>query len=124
METGKKLLRLEADERGESHFVADEIALTLRILRRPPPRCSPRQPKPRRVGCCCACRSAGSASPIRRRGASSSSVFRARCVSSPARAMRIVDTGDAWLMADTTGKGHTSEVVSDIPVDAVIVQLE
>jgi len=37
---------------------------------------------------------------------------------------RRVVAGDAWLMADTTGKGHTTEVISEGPVDAVIVQLE
>ena len=36
---------------------------------------------------------------------------------------RIVRTGDAFLMEDTGGKGHRSEVISDEPVDAVIVQL-
>ncbi len=37
---------------------------------------------------------------------------------------RQVVAGDAWLMADTTGKGHTTQVISESPVDAVIVQLE
>jgi hypothetical protein len=35
--------------------------------------------------------------------------------------VRNVKTGDAWLMTDTEGKGHWSEVVSDVPFDAVIV---
>ncbi len=38
--------------------------------------------------------------------------------------VRQVTAGDAWLMADTTGKGHTTEVISEGPVDAVIIQLE
>lgn len=37
---------------------------------------------------------------------------------------REVAGGDAWFMSDTTGKGHTTEVVSEGPVDAVIVQLD
>jgi hypothetical protein len=36
---------------------------------------------------------------------------------------RIIKTGDAFLMEDTRGNGHRSEVISKEPVDAVIVQL-
>jgi len=38
--------------------------------------------------------------------------------------VRTVRAGDAWLMADNIGKGHRSEVVSDVPFDAVIILLE
>ncbi|MFO0994861.1 MAG: cupin domain-containing protein [Hyphomicrobiales bacterium] len=38
--------------------------------------------------------------------------------------VRTVKAGDAWLMADNHGKGHRSEVVSDVPFDAVIIILE
>ena len=38
--------------------------------------------------------------------------------------VRTVKAGDAWLMADNRGKGHQSEVVSDVPFDAVIIILE
>jgi hypothetical protein len=31
--------------------------------------------------------------------------------------------GEAWLMEDTAGGGHHTEVVSDVPFDAVVVQL-
>lgn len=37
---------------------------------------------------------------------------------------RSVAAGDAWLMADTHGKGHVTRVTSEGPVTAVIVQLE
>lgn len=37
--------------------------------------------------------------------------------------VRTIAAGDAWLMADNHGKGHASEVVSDVPFDAVIIQL-
>lgn len=37
---------------------------------------------------------------------------------------RSVTAGESWLMADTHGKGHITRVTSDRPVDAVIVQLE
>jgi hypothetical protein len=38
--------------------------------------------------------------------------------------VRTVKAGDAWLMADNHGKGHRSEVVSDVPFDAVIILLD
>jgi hypothetical protein len=31
--------------------------------------------------------------------------------------------GDAWLMEDTTGSGHKTEVVSQDPFEAVVIQL-
>jgi hypothetical protein len=37
---------------------------------------------------------------------------------------RSVAAGEAWLMADTQGKGHVTRVTSEGPVNAVIVQLE
>jgi hypothetical protein len=36
---------------------------------------------------------------------------------------RTVKAGNAWLMGDNHGKGHQSEVVSDVPFDAVIIIL-
>jgi quercetin dioxygenase-like cupin family protein len=36
-------------------------------------------------------------------------------------ASRVIDTGSAWLMTDTEGKGHQSEVVSDKSFEAVII---
>ena len=37
---------------------------------------------------------------------------------------RMIEAGSAWLMADTRGKGHETEVVSDEPCDAAIVLLD
>ncbi len=37
--------------------------------------------------------------------------------------VRVVGPGDAWQMTDTAGKGHSGEVVSDGPFDAVMVLL-
>jgi quercetin dioxygenase-like cupin family protein len=34
-----------------------------------------------------------------------------------------IRVGDAWLMEDTTGSGHTTEVVSKGPFEAVVIQL-
>ncbi len=38
--------------------------------------------------------------------------------------VRTVSVGDAWLMADNHGKGHQSQVVSEVPFDAVIIILD
>jgi len=35
----------------------------------------------------------------------------------------VVESGQAWLMEDTRGGGHTTEVISDVPFDAVVVHL-
>jgi quercetin dioxygenase-like cupin family protein len=35
----------------------------------------------------------------------------------------IVGAGDAWLMEDTSGSGHETEVISQEPFDAVVIQL-
>jgi quercetin dioxygenase-like cupin family protein len=37
--------------------------------------------------------------------------------------VRLIKAGHAWLMTDTNGKGHKTEVISDEPVDAVVVLL-
>jgi hypothetical protein len=36
---------------------------------------------------------------------------------------RIIAAGDVLLMEDTTGAGHFTEVVSEVPFDAVMIQL-
>ena len=36
---------------------------------------------------------------------------------------RVVSAGDAWLMEDTTGSGHETEVISTEPFEAVVIQL-
>ena len=36
---------------------------------------------------------------------------------------RTIAMGEAWLMEDTHGGGHRTEVISDVPFDAVVVQL-
>jgi quercetin dioxygenase-like cupin family protein len=37
---------------------------------------------------------------------------------------RMLNPGDAWLMGDTTGEGHKSEITSKEGTSVVIVQLE
>jgi quercetin dioxygenase-like cupin family protein len=34
-----------------------------------------------------------------------------------------ISAGDTWLMEDTTGSGHTTEVISQRPFEAVVIQL-
>jgi quercetin dioxygenase-like cupin family protein len=36
---------------------------------------------------------------------------------------KIVAAGDVWLMEDTSGAGHETEVISQEPFDAVVVRL-
>ncbi len=43
-------------------------------------------------------------------------------VTSSTGEVRTIAAGDAWLMGDTSGKGHRTEVVAG-PVEAVIIQL-
>jgi quercetin dioxygenase-like cupin family protein len=38
--------------------------------------------------------------------------------------VRVIKAGDAWLMTDTMGKGHESEVASNDSWDAVIIRVE
>ena len=44
-------------------------------------------------------------------------------VTSSVGEVRIISAGEAWLMGDTLGLGHRTEVVSDKGVDAVVIQL-
>ena len=39
-------------------------------------------------------------------------------------ASRVIEAGRAWHMADTHGKGHKTEVVSDGPCDAAVILLK
>src|SRR3984957_14431163 len=34
-----------------------------------------------------------------------------------------ISAGDTWLMEDTTGSGHTTEVISPGPFESVVIQL-
>lgn len=120
-----EVLRLFADEAGESRFDTYDVSLALQdfappagplhvsepeaatryvLIRLPVGWNGKRHPTPRRQILFCL------------RGAM-------RVTASNGDAREVV-AGDAWLMADTTGKGHTTEVISEGPVDAVIIQLE
>jgi quercetin dioxygenase-like cupin family protein len=45
-------------------------------------------------------------------------------ITSSAGEVRTLNPGDAWLMGDTTGEGHKSEVTTNEGTKVVIVQLE
>lgn len=34
-----------------------------------------------------------------------------------------INTGEAWFMEDTTGSGHQTQVISNVPFEAVVIQL-
>ena len=120
-----EVLRLYADEAGESWFDTYDVAMELKdfappaeplyvseaeaaaryvVIRLPAGWSGARHPTPRRQILFC--------------------LRRTMRVTASSGDVREIAAGDAWLMADTTGKGHTTEVVSDGPVDAVIIQLE
>jgi len=120
-----KILRIRADGRGESHFDTQEIALTLQefappaaalyvaqerhasgyqLIRLPAGWVGAPHPAPYRQMLFCL---AGSFN-----------------VSSSAGETRTVSAGDAFLIEDTSGKGHSTLVTSSVPVDAVLVRVD
>ena len=119
-----KVLRIRADSSGESHFDTQEIALTLQefappaaalyvseeqhasgyqLIRLPAGWVGAPHPAPYRQMLFCL---AGSFN-----------------VSSSAGETRTVSAGDAFLIEDTSGKGHSTLVTSSVPVSAVLVRL-
>ena len=121
-----RFVRVYSDERGDSHFDEQSLAMTLTDLA--PPGCSATGlgaaggfglrgnsiasglgrgqshiPLPA-VGWCTAFRVvSGSLQPTARRGHSG--------------------PGDAIMLTDTTGKGHVTEVTSSVPVNCVMIAL-
>ncbi len=126
MSSSVAVLRLAEDASGESHFDAFQIEQSLTGL------CSAGKPflcirgRERLAGCV----------TIR-----SGSVGLAKRTASPHRpdpcsalagelkvtasdgSVRMIGAGKAWLMSDTRGKGHKSEVASTVPFEAVVVLL-
>ena len=37
---------------------------------------------------------------------------------------RRIGPGDVWLMADTHGKGHRTQVIGDVALEAVMIQID
>jgi len=119
------VLRLYADSNGESHFDTQEIAMTLQEFAPPaapvyvsesraashfvvielPVAWGGGEPHP---------------TPSRHMMFCLSGSFR---MTSSDGDTRSFSAGDALLMTDTTGKGHTTTVTSDTPATAVMIRL-
>ena len=119
------VLRIHADSQGESHFDTQEIALTLQefappaaplyvseeqrasgyqLIQLPAGWVGAPHPAPYRQMFFCL---AGSLD-----------------VTSSAGETRTISAGDAFLIEDTFGKGHSTLVTSSVPVDAVLVRVD
>ncbi|MEK1852302.1 MAG: cupin domain-containing protein [Phyllobacterium sp.] len=124
MTASRRVVRLKEDAAGESHF--DDYEITLEVSDFAPPAPS------------LLVSSVGDASgyvvvrlPVGWVGERHPSPHRQIlfCLSGELKVtasdgeIRMVKTGSAWLMADTRGKGHETEVVSDEPCDAAIILL-
>jgi quercetin dioxygenase-like cupin family protein len=120
-----KVLHIHADSRGESHFDMKEIALTLQEFAPPaaPLYVSEEQ---RASGYQLIHLPAGwigapHPAPYRQMLFCLAGSFN---VSSSAGEMRTISAGDAFLIEDTSGKGHSTLVTSSVPVDAVLVRVD
>ena len=119
-----RVIRLSEDAAGESHFDSLEVEQTLSqfappalpylvsaidaasgysVIRIPVGWLGERHPSPHRQMCFCW---AGAVK-----------------VTASDGAIRMIEPGTIWLMTDTQGKGHESEVVSAVPFEAVLVFL-
>jgi len=121
-----KALRLYEDEDGESHFDSAEIMMTLQEFAPPaaPLYATEAQTASRFVVIQLPIAWGGGTphpTPGRQMLFCLSGSFR---VTSSDGESRSVSSGEALLMTDTTGKGHSTAVTSDIPVTAVMIQLE
>ena len=120
-----KVQRLQANESGLSRFDTFEIERADDpYLPHPHSRflCRPR--RQRRGSFCSSCQQAGTANVTACQRAKSSSVWPEafELLRGVGDAVTI-SAGDPWLMEDTTGSGHTTEVISQGPFEAVVIQL-
>ena len=124
MSTSFRVVRLSADDSGESHFDDYEVSLpsTQYAPPAPPLFVSPPQDATGYAIFRIPVGWIGEPHP----SPHSQMLF---CMSGALKAtasdgtVRTIERGTIWLMADTHGKGHKSEVISDVPFDGVIVLL-
>ena len=120
-----KVLRIRSDDRGESHFDTGEISLTLREFA-PPAAALYVSEEQRASGYQLIRLPAGWV------GAPHPAPYRQMffClagtldVTSSDGETRTISAGDAFLIEDTSGKGHSTLVTSNAPVDAVLVRVD
>jgi quercetin dioxygenase-like cupin family protein len=122
MRAGKKVLRLYADAAGESRFADDGVTLSLQEFA-PPLFVSSADAASRYIVMRLPAGWFGEPHAARRRQIMFCLAGRLKVTASTGDA-RVIETSDAWLMEDTTGKGHATEVISATDAEAVIIQLE
>ena len=121
-----KFVRLYSDELGDSHFDDQSLAMTLTQLAPPaaPLPVSARQDAAGFVVIQLPVAWGGDEphpSPSRRMVYCLSGSFRITATDGETRSF---GPGDAILLADTTGKGHATEVTSSVPVNCVMIALD
>ena len=120
-----KFVRLYSDELGDSHFDDQSLPMTLTQLAPPaaPLPVSARQDAAGFVVIQLPVAWGGEEphpSPSRRMVYCLSGSFRITATDGETRSF---GPGDAILLADTTGKGHTTEVTSSVPANCVMIAL-
>lgn len=125
MSAGRKVLRLYADAAGDSRFADDGVALNLQEFAPPAPPLfvSTAEAALRYVLMRLPAGWFGEPHAAPRRQIMFCLAGRLKVTTSTGDT-RIIEPGDAWLMEDTTGKGHATEVISASDAEAVIIQLE
>lgn len=125
MDKAKTVLRLYADAAGESRFDHVDIALKLADFAPPAPPLYMSDPAPatRYTLIHLPAGWSGERHPSPKRQILFCLSGRITVIASTGESC-IVAAGDVWLMEDTTGKGHMTEVDATAPVEAAIVQLE
>ena len=119
-----RVLRLGEDEAGESHF--DDFEMPRPLTNFAPPAMPFFVSAVQKATGCVAIRI-----PVGWIGALHRSPHRqmlfcwggALKVTATDGSVRTIGPGNVWLMGDNKGKGHKSEVVSEVPFDAVIILL-
>ena len=120
-----KLLRLFSDSLGESHF--DEVEFPMNLLDDSPPAkphyFTDAQPAKTWVSLRCPPKWDGGLHPTPRRQIIVCTGGSVRVTSSLGDGRELLP-GTAVLLEDTRGKGHTSEVTSGVPFEALVIRLE
>jgi hypothetical protein len=120
-----KIVRLCSDASGESHF--EEIELPMTLLDESPPAkphyFSASQPAKTWLSVQCPPDWDGQLHPTPRRQILVCTGGSVRVTTSLGIA-RELRPGSAVLLEDTHGKGHTSEVTSAVPFEALIIQMD
>ena len=120
-----QILRIHADDRGESHFDTRAIALTLREFAPPaaPLYVSEEQPASGYQLIRLPAGWVGAPHPAPYRQMFFCLTGELNVTASDGET-RSISAGDSFLIEDTSGKGHSTLVTSSVPVEAVLVRVD